>query len=154
MVFLIDNEKENTMQNSEQVNEIFKIISSSGIVEFEWERGGKKIFIKRPEKITYAKKENLSSEIKTSVATPGVEDKIHLIKAPLVGTCYLVSGPEKKIMVKLGDKVKSGDKLCFVEAMKVFKEVVSDKDGEVKEILIENGQSVMYGQPLFKLTVI
>ena len=142
------------MQNSEQVDEIFKIISLSGIVEFEWEREGKKIFIKRQEKVKNTKKECLSPETKTTAIIPGIEKTVHLIKAPLVGTCYLVSGPEKKIMVKIGDKIKSGDKLCFVEAMKVFKEVLSDVGGEVKEILVENGQSVMYGQPLFKLTIL
>ncbi len=140
------------MQKVEQVNKIFNIISSSGIVEFEWERDGKKIFIKRPEKITYAKKESLSSGTKITDLS-AAEGKNHFIKAPLVGTCYLVSGQDKKIMVKLGDKIKVGDKLCFVEAMKVFKEIVSDKEGEIKEILVENGQSVMYGQPLFKLNL-
>lgn len=138
------------MQKIEQADEIFRIVSSSGIVEFEWERDGKKIFIKRPEKTSCCKKENLPSEMKAPVPA-AAEEKIYLIKAPLVGTCYLISPQDKKIMVKLGDKVKIGDKLCFVEAMKVFKEIVSDKDGEVKEILIENGQSVMYGQALFKL---
>ncbi len=136
------------MQKVEQVSEIFEIVNSSGIVEFEWERGGKKIFIKRSEKVN-----NLPSEVKTLVAAVA-EGKVHLVKAPLVGTCYLISPQDKKIMVKLGDKVKVGDKLCFVEAMKVFKEIVSDKDGEIKEVLIENGQSVMYGQPLFKLVLV
>ena len=140
------------MQNSEQVNEILKIINFSGIVEFEWERDGKKIFIKRSEKVICAKKENLPSK-KTPDVISGEEEKLHLIKAPLVGTCYLASGQGKKIMVKLEDKIKSGDKLCLVEAMKVFKEVVSDKDGVIKEILVVNGQSVMYGQPLFKLKI-
>ncbi|MEW6088214.1 MAG: biotin/lipoyl-containing protein [bacterium] len=140
------------MQKIEQVNEIFKIINSSGIVEFEWERDGKKIFIKRPEKITYAKKETLSPAGDIPDTTKE-EKKDHFIKASLVGTCYLVSPQDKKIMVKIGDKIKSGDKLCFVEAMKVFKEVVSDKEGEITEILVENGQSVMYGQPLFKLII-
>lgn len=122
------------MQNVEDVDKIFKIVNSSGIVEFEWERDGKKVFIKR---------DNHTSEIKTPVETVD-EEKTHLIKSPLVGTCY-------EVMVSPGDKIKTGDKLCFVEAMKVFKEIVSDKDGKIKEILVENGQSVMYGQPLFSI---
>lgn len=131
------------MQNVEDVDKIFKIVNSSGIVEFEWERDGKKIFIKREESVNCHKKDNQPLEVQTSVDLVD-EERTHLIKSPLVGTCY-------KVMVKLGDKIKTGDKLCFVEAMKVFKEIVSDKDGEIKEILVENGQSVMYGQPLFSI---
>ncbi|MFH1288055.1 MAG: biotin/lipoyl-containing protein [bacterium] len=140
------------MQKIQQVSEIFKIINSSDIVEFEWERDGKKIFIKRQGKASCHKKEISPAEIKSPVMAVE-EEKIHLIKSPLVGTCYLVSPQNKKIMVKVGDKIKIGDKLCFVEAMKVFKEIVSDKEGEIKEVLIKNGQSVMYGQPLFKLNL-
>ena len=70
----------------------------------------------------------------------------NIVKAPLVGTFYMSSGPGKEAFAPVGKKVKKGDVLCIIEAMKI-----SDFDGEVKEILAENEQLVEYGQPLFRI---
>ena len=75
----------------------------------------------------------------------------NIVKAPLVGTFYMSSGPGKEAFAPVGKKVKKGDVLCIIEAMKIMNEVVSDFDGEVKEILAENEQLVEYGQPLFRI---
>ena len=75
----------------------------------------------------------------------------NIVKAPLVGTFYISSGPGKEAFAPVGKKVKKGDVLCIIEAMKIMNEVVSDFDGEVKEILVENEQLVEYGQPLFRI---
>ena len=75
----------------------------------------------------------------------------NIVKAPLVGTFYISSGPGKEAFAPVGKKVKKGDVLCIIEAMKIMNEVVSDFDGEVKEILAENEQLVEYGQPLFRI---
>lgn len=73
----------------------------------------------------------------------------HAVKSPMVGTFYRAPNPEAPDFVKVGDTVKAGQTLCIIEAMKLLNEIESDKDGVVKEILIENGQGVEYDQPLF-----
>ncbi|SEF94853.1 acetyl-CoA carboxylase biotin carboxyl carrier protein [Caloramator fervidus] len=85
-----------------------------------------------------------------------VKDKIenlHVIKAPLVGTFYRAPGPNLKPFVEVGTKVKKGDTLCIIEAMKIMNEIQSDVDGEIVEILVENETMVEYGQELFKIKV-
>ncbi|MBP52159.1 MAG: acetyl-CoA carboxylase, biotin carboxyl carrier protein [Opitutae bacterium] len=74
-----------------------------------------------------------------------------IFKSPMVGTFYRKPSPEDAYFVQIGDIVKKGDVLCIIEAMKVMNEVQSDVSGEVMEILLEDGNSVEYGQPLFKI---
>jgi len=66
-----------------------------------------------------------------------------------VGTFYRAASPEAKPFADIGDSVKSGDTVCIIEAMKLMNEIEADADGVIKEILVENGQPVEYGQPLF-----
>lgn len=73
----------------------------------------------------------------------------HTIKSPMVGTFYRSANPEAPEFVKIGDTVKNGQTLCIIEAMKLLNEIESDKDGIVKEILVNNGQGVEFDQPLF-----
>ena len=75
------------------------------------------------------------------------------VKSPLVGTFYRAPSPESPPFVEVGSKVKKGDTLCIIEAMKVMNEIKSEHDGVVKEILVENGKPVEYGQVLFILTI-
>ncbi|MCX7904027.1 MAG: acetyl-CoA carboxylase biotin carboxyl carrier protein [Caloramator sp.] len=81
------------------------------------------------------------------------EENLHVIKAPLVGTFYRSPGPNLKPYVEVGTKVKKGDTLCIIEAMKIMNEIQSDVDGEIVEILVENETMVEYGQVLFKIRV-
>ncbi len=73
----------------------------------------------------------------------------HVVKSPIVGTFYRAPNPGASVFVEVGQAVKEGDPLCIVEAMKLLNEIEADKAGTVKEILVENGQPVEYGQPLF-----
>lgn len=73
----------------------------------------------------------------------------HAVKSPMVGTFYRAPNPESPEFVKIGDTVRAGQTLCIIEAMKLLNEIESDKDGVVKEILVENGQGVEFDQPLF-----
>ena len=77
------------------------------------------------------------------------EPEGNIVKSPLVGTFYAAPSEDAPDFVKTGDKVKKGQVLAIVEAMKLMNEIESDFDGEVAEILVENGQPVEYGQPLF-----
>lgn len=76
---------------------------------------------------------------------------LHIIKSPFVGTFYSSPSPGKPIYVKIGDKVKVGQPLCVLEAMKIMNEIDSDVNGEIVEICLENESLVEYGQPLFKI---
>lgn len=73
----------------------------------------------------------------------------HAVKAPMVGTFYRSPNPGSPAFVEVGQTVKEGDTLCIIEAMKLLNEIEADKSGVVKAILVENGQPVEYGQPLF-----
>jgi acetyl-CoA carboxylase biotin carboxyl carrier protein len=73
----------------------------------------------------------------------------HTVKSPMVGTFYRASSPGAKAFVEIGDTIKEGETICIVEAMKILNEIEADKSGTVTQILVENGQAVEYGQPLF-----
>jgi len=73
----------------------------------------------------------------------------HAVKAPMVGTFYRAPNPGAPTFVQVGQQVKEGDVLCIIEAMKLLNEIEADKSGVIKEILVENGEPVEYGQPLF-----
>ncbi len=73
----------------------------------------------------------------------------HVVKSPMVGTFYRSSAPGAAPFVDIGSTVKEGDTLCLIEAMKLLNEIDADASGTVKQILVENGQPVEYGQPLF-----
>lgn len=80
-------------------------------------------------------------------AAPAVQG--HVVKAPMVGTFYRAPNPGAAPFVDVGQSVKEGDPLCIIEAMKLLNEIEADKAGVIKEILVENGEPVEYGQPLF-----
>jgi acetyl-CoA carboxylase biotin carboxyl carrier protein len=82
-------------------------------------------------------------------AAPVVEG--HIVKAPMVGTFYRSPSPDAKAFVEVGQAVKEGEVICIIEAMKLMNEIDTDAAGTVKAILVENGQPVEYGQPLFIL---
>jgi acetyl-CoA carboxylase biotin carboxyl carrier protein len=75
----------------------------------------------------------------------------HVVKSPMVGTFYRSSSPGAKSFAEVGDVVKSGQPVCIIEAMKIMNEIEADQDGTITKILVENGQPVEYGQPLFVL---
>ena len=74
-----------------------------------------------------------------------------IVKSPMVGTFYSKPSPNANSYVEIGQKVKKGDVLCIVEAMKLMNEIESEFDGEIKEILVQDGETVEYGKPLFKI---
>jgi acetyl-CoA carboxylase biotin carboxyl carrier protein len=73
----------------------------------------------------------------------------HVVKSPMVGTFYRASSPGAANFVEVGSEIKEGETLCIIEAMKLLNEIESDKTGVVKAVLVENGQPVEFGQPLF-----
>ena len=83
------------------------------------------------------------------VVAVAAEPSGHVVKSPMVGTFYRASSPGAKPFVEIGDTIKEGETICIVEAMKILNEIEADKSGTVTQILVENGQAVEYGQPLY-----
>jgi acetyl-CoA carboxylase biotin carboxyl carrier protein len=84
-----------------------------------------------------------------AVVSVAAEPSGHVVKSPMVGTFYRASSPGAKPFVEIGDTIKEGETICIVEAMKILNEIEADKSGTVTQILVENGQAVEYGQPLY-----
>lgn len=112
------------------------------------------------EEIEETKEENTIAEKHVKIANnnetvkPIVDEKdIKIVKSPIVGTFYGSGDPKEPAFVEVGSKVKKGDTLCIIEAMKLMNEIQSEFDGEVVEILVENENMVEYGQNLFKIKV-
>lgn len=93
--------------------------------------------------------ESISEEKKELEENINIDDKKY-IKAPIVGTFYQAASPEEPPYVTIGDRVKKGDIVCIIEAMKFMNEVTSEQDGEILEVLVKDGEFVEYGAPLFK----
>ena len=94
----------------------------------------------------YSQSQNVSN-------TPTNESSsMQSIDSPMVGIIYLTPKPSTPPFVKSGQKIKKGDTICLIEAMKTFNEIKSDKDGVVKSILVKNGEAVEFGQPLFEIS--
>ena len=87
--------------------------------------------------------QNLSTEVPLNILS---------IDSPMVGIIYMTPKPSSPPFIKTGQKVKKGDTICLIEAMKTFNEIKSDKDGVIKSILVKNGEAVEFGQPLFEIT--
>lgn len=87
-----------------------------------------------------------------AAAPPAVDDKAHVVTSPFVGTFYRKPNPDSSVYVQLGDKVTKGQALCIIEAMKLMNEIEADVAGTVVGILVEDGTTVEYGQPLFKIS--
>jgi acetyl-CoA carboxylase biotin carboxyl carrier protein len=142
---------------------LIDLVQQSGIAELEITEGEEKVRISRgipgglaqavPQPGTvYMTTPLMPAAADSSVAAPGappVEPEGHVIKAPMVGTFYRSSAPGAKPFVELGQAVKAGETVCIIEAMKLLNEIEADGDGVIKEVLVENGQPVEYGQPLF-----
>ena len=75
----------------------------------------------------------------------------HVVKSPMVGTFYTSSSPDSKPFVQVGSVVNEGETICIIEAMKILNEIEADKSGTVTRILVDNGQAVEYGQPMFMI---
>jgi acetyl-CoA carboxylase biotin carboxyl carrier protein len=149
-----------------EIKELMEYIANSSFVEFELEREGFKIkLVKRSAAGGNGPAGPAIAAAPADAAGPGPAlleaapprpaaaeaPDTHIVKSPIVGTFYRASGPGAKNFVEAGDRVRKGQVLCIVEAMKLMNEIESDCDGEILDILVANGQPVEYGEPLFKM---
>jgi acetyl-CoA carboxylase biotin carboxyl carrier protein len=147
---------------------LIDLVQQSGIAELEITEGEEKVRISRgvpggmPQGMpapgtvymTAPMPQPAPEAARAAPAEPAVaaEPEGHAIKSPMVGTFYRQSAPGAKAFVEVGQAVKTGETVCIIEAMKLLNEIEADHDGVIKEILVENGQPVEYGQPLFILS--
>jgi len=149
-----------------KLKKLIDLVEESGIAELEITEGEEKVRISRTGQSTQATvttgaqaaisqsvtKETASGTLApaaTGQTPPPAEPEGHVVKAPMVGTFYRSAAPGAKPFVEVGQTVNQGDTLCIIEAMKLLNEIEADCGGMVKEILVENGQPVEYGEPLF-----
>ena len=131
---------------------LIDLVAESGIAELEITEGdGKVRIVKFSEQAPVV--QHVAAPAPAAAAAPvaAAEPVIsgHVVKAPMVGTFYRAPNPSSPTFVEVGTAVKEGDSLCIIEAMKLLNEIEADKTGVIKEILVENGEPVEYGQPLF-----
>jgi len=86
-----------------------------------------------------------------TAAAPAEEQGVSVVKSPMVGTFYTAASPDSPVFAKVGGKVGADSIVCIIEAMKVMNEIQAELSGTITEVLVENGEAVEYGQPLFKV---
>ncbi|ABI55384.1 acetyl-CoA carboxylase biotin carboxyl carrier protein [Alkalilimnicola ehrlichii MLHE-1] len=147
-----------------KVKRLIELLEDSGVNEIEIHEGEESVRITRgappqaPQTYTVPAPPPAPSPADGPAAPAGsapaeteAEAKVdgHEVRSPMVGTFYRAPSPGAKAFVEEGDKVKAGDTLCIIEAMKMLNQIEADRDGEVAKVLVENGQPVEFDQPLF-----
>ncbi len=166
-----------TSVNMDELRELIALIQENGFAEFELEREGFRIHVRRDldvagaegaadtaaaqlaEPVSAPPAKNAGSAAKTTATPdhPGARAKtaasedqdLHMIPSPIVGTFYRSASPNADPFVKIGSRVEPDSVVCIIEAMKLMNEIQAETSGEVVKIYVENGQPVEYGQPLF-----
>ncbi len=144
-----------------KLKKLIDLVEESGISELELTEGEEKVRISRQPAggqmqfaPTYMAQPMMQAAPAAAVATPAAEAAApaidgHVVKSPMVGTFYRSPSPDAKPFVEVGGSISAGDTLCIIEAMKLLNEIEADQGGVIKAILVENGQPVEYGEPLF-----
>jgi acetyl-CoA carboxylase biotin carboxyl carrier protein len=129
---------------------LIELVEGSGIAELEISEGEERVRITRtaPQQMMVSAPVAVAAAAPVEAAKPVVAEG-HIVKSPMVGTFYRSASPGSKPFVDVGQNVNSGETLCIIEAMKLLNEIESDQTGVIKAILVENGQPVEFGQPLF-----
>ncbi|HBT32336.1 MAG TPA: acetyl-CoA carboxylase biotin carboxyl carrier protein [Pusillimonas sp.] len=137
---------------------LIDLVADSGIAELEITEGDGKVrivkFSQSVQPVAQVAPAASAAEAAASTAAQQqpaapAQPQGHAVKAPMVGTFYRAPNPGASPFVEVGQSVKEGEPLCIIEAMKLLNEIEADKAGVIKEILVENGEPVEYGQPLF-----
>ncbi|HSH55101.1 MAG TPA: acetyl-CoA carboxylase biotin carboxyl carrier protein [Methylotenera sp.] len=143
-----------------KLKKLIDLVEESGISELELTEDGEKVRISRnftsnapaQHYANYAPQPQYAAPAAAPVAAIEASAPVeegHAVKSPMVGTFYRSPSPDAKSFVEVGDTVAVGDTLCIIEAMKLLNEIESDKAGVIKKILVDNGQAIEYGEPLF-----
>lgn len=144
------------MLSFDEIKELINIIDNSSLRSFELEENNFKFKLSKNEENKLYENNNIEKsvvieekEIREEIKE--ISEDYNIIKSPLVGTYYSSNEPGGKPYAKVGDKVKKGDVLCIIEAMKIMNEIVSEYDGEIVEVLRSDEDIVEFGMELFKI---
>ncbi len=162
---------EPTAQHLVEIKALIELVAEKQITEFELERGDFRLRIQRGSTAEARPQTLILPPVHAPAATPApavveappqvvaappvaapaapAEENLHIITSPIVGTFYRSPSPTADAFVKIGDNIEKGSTLCIIEAMKLMNEITSEVSGTIAKILVENGQPVEYGQPLF-----
>ena len=153
--------------NLEEIKDLIKLVSKSGIGKIEIESEGFKIAIKNA---SLTNEQPVYVQAAAPVAMPQIaapapaatpaaapvtatesndEARYITVKSPMIGTFYRTPSPDKDAFVNVGSEIQAGDKLCIIEAMKTFNEIESEVSGKIVKVLVDNASPVDYDQPLF-----
>jgi acetyl-CoA carboxylase biotin carboxyl carrier protein len=143
-----------------KLKKLIDLVQESGIAELEITEGEEKVKIVKGGEATVtpvapaaapatAPGPAAAPAAATAAAAEEPVPSGHVLKAPMVGTFYRSPSPEAKPFVEVGQNIKAGETVCIIEAMKLMNEIEADATGMIKAILVESGQPVEYGQPLF-----
>ncbi|MCE2864855.1 MAG: acetyl-CoA carboxylase biotin carboxyl carrier protein [Flavobacteriia bacterium] len=148
--------------NLEEIKDLIKLVSKSGLGKVEIEREGFRISIKgsQSEPVMYQAAPMVAAPVAAAPASAPAapassennsadDSKYITIKSPMIGTFYRTPGPDKDAFVNVGDSIQKGDKVCIIEAMKTFNEIESEISGKIVKVLVDNASPVDYDQPLF-----
>lgn len=147
----------------DDIKKLLEMLSDNEVSEFRLEREEEKLWLKRGSTVEYVSQPVIQAPVAASsaqvVSMPSAEatpaavvlKKYHEIKSPMVGTFYGRPSPDAELYVNTGDRVKKGDVLCIVEAMKLMNEIEADASGKIVEICLEDAQMVEYGEVLFRI---
>ncbi|MCA1979020.1 MAG: acetyl-CoA carboxylase biotin carboxyl carrier protein [Thiobacillus sp.] len=144
-----------------KLKKLIDLVEASGIAELEITEGEEKVRIAKsiagapmmmaapqPQFVQAAAPAPAASAANAAPAEDAMPEG-HVVRSPMVGTFYRAPAPGAKNFVEVGQSVNAGDTLCIIEAMKLLNEIEADQGGVIKAILVENGQPVEYGEPLF-----
>ena len=137
-----------------KLKKLIDLVEASGISELELTEGEEKVKISRnngglqPPQLIQSQPQSIKTEeIEETKIPPSIDGDT--INSPMVGSFYRAASPDSAPFIEVGSTVKKGEVLCIIEAMKLLNEIESEHDGIIKKILIENGQPVEFGEPLF-----
>jgi len=139
-----------------KIKKLIELLDESGVAEIEIKEGEESVRISRQQNVVAAAPVAVAAPVAAPVAAAPVaeapaEPEItgHQLTSPMVGTFYRAASPGAAVFTDVGQSVTEGDTLCIIEAMKILNQIEADKTGTVKAVLVENGQPVEFGQPLF-----
>lgn len=157
-----------------EIKELIKLVDQTSVQELEIENEGARLFIRKPGKTEVVNvhaaplqqvyqpsaqsvqqvaantvTENVPAQTEQVPVSNATDSNLHKIVSPMVGTFYQASSPDAAPFVSVGDKVREKTVVCIIEAMKLMNELEAEVKGEIVEVLVENGQLVEFGQPLF-----
>lgn len=145
----------------EEIKSLVEMVKDSDITDLQLEKEGYKIRLKREKiiasydvpKVSYSAPQPAPQAVAPPAAGSDIADNEALglvtVTAPLVGTFYKAASPDTESFAEVGDRVRKGQVICIVEAMKLMNEIESEVNGKVVKCLVDNGQPVEYGEPLF-----